>query len=189
MLSAKGQHSDSPPKRAMTGRTHWGGPPPFLKKKENFRFFFMINCFLGNFGWTSFSSVISTNFAIQGENITKNFDITNMKIIHKSVFLLPCPQSQNNTSTKLDPNEWSYLIFGEYSVLWLEKKKIGESFKVQFGEKNPNNGKNRQSFKTAKLEKEQHCCKHIHNSFFFPQIFALCLQNKFEIWRFLFFLV
>jgi hypothetical protein len=34
------------------------------------------------------------------------------------------------------------LIFGEYSVLWLEKKKIGESFKVQFGEKSPNNGKN-----------------------------------------------
>jgi hypothetical protein len=34
------------------------------------------------------------------------------------------------------------LIFGQYSVLWLEKKKIGESFKVQFEEKNPNNGKN-----------------------------------------------
>jgi hypothetical protein len=63
------------------------------------------------------------------------------------------------------------LIFGEYSVLWLEKKKIGESFKVQFGEENPNNGKNRQSFKTAKLEKEQHCSKHIHNSFFFSANF------------------
>jgi hypothetical protein len=60
---------------------------------------------------------------------------------YKSFFLLPCPQSQNNTSTKLDPNQWSYLIFGEYSVLWLEKKKIGESFKVRFGEKSPNNGK------------------------------------------------
>jgi hypothetical protein len=42
----------------------------------------------------------------------------------------------------LDPNEWSYLIFDEYSILWLEKKKIGESFKVQFGKKSPNNGKN-----------------------------------------------
>jgi hypothetical protein len=34
------------------------------------------------------------------------------------------------------------LIFDEYSILWLEKKKIGESFKVQFGKKSPNNGKN-----------------------------------------------
>jgi hypothetical protein len=34
------------------------------------------------------------------------------------------------------------LIFGESSVLWLEKKKIGESFKVQFGERSPTNGKN-----------------------------------------------
>jgi len=36
------------------------------------------------------------------------------------------------------------LIFGESSVLWLEKKKIGESFKVQFGGRSPNNGKNQQ---------------------------------------------
>jgi hypothetical protein len=34
------------------------------------------------------------------------------------------------------------LIFGEYLVLWLGKKKIGESFKVQFGERSPNNEKN-----------------------------------------------
>ncbi len=62
---------------------------PHFKKKKRISAFLMINCFLGNFGWTSFSSVISTNFAIQGENITKLFDITNMKIIHKSVFSSP----------------------------------------------------------------------------------------------------
>jgi len=45
------------------------------------------------------------------------------------------------------------LIFGEYVVLWLEKKKIGESFKVQFEEKSPINGKNSQSFETTKLKK------------------------------------
>jgi hypothetical protein len=45
------------------------------------------------------------------------------------------------------------LIFGECLALWLEKKKIGEFFQVQFGEKIPNNGKNRHSFKAAKLEK------------------------------------
>ncbi len=93
---------------------------------------------------------------------------------YKSFFLLPCPQSQNNTSRKLDPNHWSYLIFGEYVVLWLEKKKIGESFKVQFEEKSPNNGKNSQSFETAKLKKKKHCCKHIHNSFFFWGEFSHC---------------
>ncbi len=53
--------------------------PHFFKKKRNFAFL-TINYFLGNFGWTSFSTVISTNFAIQGENFTQNFDITNMKI-------------------------------------------------------------------------------------------------------------
>jgi hypothetical protein len=52
MLTAKGQHSDSPPKRAMTGRTHWGGPPPFKKKKENFRFF-DDKLFFGKF-WMNF---------------------------------------------------------------------------------------------------------------------------------------
>jgi hypothetical protein len=66
------------------------------------------------------------------------------------------------------------LIFGEYVVLWLEKKKIGESFKVQFEEKSPNNGKNSQSFETAKLKKKKHCCKHIHNSFFFWGEFSHC---------------
>jgi len=42
----------------------------------------------------------------------------------------------------------------------LEKKRIGESFKVQFGEKNPIIGKNRQSFKTTKLKKKTplHTC-------------------------------
>jgi len=47
------------------------------------------------------------------------------------------------------------LIFGECLVLWLKKKKIGEFFQVQFGEKIPNNGKNRQSFKTAKLKQQK----------------------------------
>jgi hypothetical protein len=68
--------------------------------------------------------------------------------------------------------------------LWLEKKKIGESFKVQFGEKSPNNGKNRKICKTKKLEKKNHCCTHVHNSFFFWGEFS-----HWEIWRFSFFLV
>jgi len=72
------------------------------------------------------------------------------------------------------------LIFGEYTILWLEKKRIGESFKVQFGEKNPIIGKNRQSFKTTKLKKK-HPCTHVHNSFFLGRIFALCLQM---FWKF-----
>jgi hypothetical protein len=37
--------------------------------------------------------------------------------------------------------------------------------------------------------KKKHCCKHIHNSFLFGRIFALCLQNKLEIWKFSFFLL
>ncbi len=44
---------------------------------------------------------------------------------------------------------------------------------MQFGEKSPNNGKNRQSFKTTKLEKKTTVAHTSTTAFFLGRIFAL----------------
>ncbi len=130
--------------------------PHFIVLKEKFHLF-DDKLFFGKFWMNVIFSVILTNFAIQGENFTKNFGITNMKIITLWItnlfFFSPVPKAKiTHQQNWMQTSEVIWFLVNIWYCGWT-KRKLENLLKCNLEKKAQSNGKNRQSFKTAKLKK------------------------------------
>jgi len=143
--------------------------PHFIFLKENFHLF-DDKLFFGKFWMNVIFSVILTNFAIQGENFTKNFDITNMKIITlwiSNLFFFSCIPKAKITHQQnwIQTSELIWFLVNVWYCGW-KKRKLENFFKCNLEKKSQIMGKIAKVLRLQNWNNKNHSCKHVHNSFF-----------------------